>query len=597
MDKGASTKDNLTEAANQGRKKISWLTIGALLLLIIIIFGVSWTILIRSQQVQTQTASSTQTSDWKQYKDDVLGIQFDYPQKWGNPRTEPKEHITDLAHVVDEFTGNNGYHNNFRLVFTQENSPQITIFNDAYENENEPASYYDRGLAGNVSKLKQTGDICQYQLFFIPFNPRNDNREENLFREVQSTCKRGIKETLTQFRQDFRYSSFPEVGLVYSYNLSLLAYHPLQNGSFNHALVRSSLGYTGQIADASMTINQFLTVDKGDANYQVSKSVITDADYDLFKSDFARFNNSLKSYPPPKAVKAAFKETPGEDPNLTVIRRYYYAISNKDLVAAYGYYQDQKVSFAEFTKWYQNTYYANPTQFEKTGTNQYRFMVDFQDSNQDPLQYRVTMQVTGGKLKPLSSEKLIGETDTYQKQAVFAARRNNKSYILLSINKQEQVIDEADAPSEETGFSGETFTKPQFSPNGNFISYGVIGWEWYGTRVYDIKKQKIIFKEEDGGNDFTPDEKYYYGCATNQFGGSAHGFVYQLPEFTKLYELFDDKQNQEYMSVDCKYDKAKQVINFTLTERYNQDGTATKPDQKRVIQYSLTDKKEHVAQP
>lgn len=517
-------------------------------------------------------------SDWKQYKNNVLGIEFYYPEKWGEPKTDPAQHITNLSHVVDQYTGDNLYNNNLAIVFSNEDSPMIHIFNENYKAQNEPFNYTMTGIAGDITNLKKTGDICDYK---ISFNYRNGNS----FKEVYSKCDAGVKEVMMQEMQDFRRSSMPGVGIVYSYDLSQLAFKKLQNGYFDNAIIRYNVGYTGQIKESNpINVGEFLSM--------VKKS---SGDYEQMKNDFATFVSNIKTYKPIIQEKSVFQSIPGEDPNITTIRKYYFAISNGKLEEAYGFYKENSVSFDEFKGWYQNTYYANPTQFEKIGTNQYRFFVDFQDNNQYPQRYRVAMEVSTGKIKTLSSEKIFGEKVSFKNKSVFAKQRKGKNYLILSENNQEKIIDEANASDEEDPAGGLFFSEPKFSPNGNFISYGVIGWEWYATRIYDIQKKKMTLElSYDNNNDFTPDEKYLYACTISAFSGEQHGNVYKLPDFKVQYDLFSDSNSENFMDVECNYDNTKKVIRFTLSDKYGDE--QYNPDQKRVIEYSLVDKKEHIIQ-
>lgn len=519
--------------------------------------------------------------EWKHYKSDILGIEFYYPEKWGEPKTNPIKHITNLSHAVDGYTGNNIYNNNLAIIFSGENTPTIHIFNENFKAQNSPSYYTITGIAGNITDLKKAGNICDYKIDFSYGNG-------NLFKEVYSKCDAGIKEVLMQETEDFRNSSMADVGVLYSYDLSQLAFKKLQNGHFDNALIRYNAGRTWQIKESSLTnVGEFLSMVK-----------INDNDYEQMKNDFAIFTGSVKSYQPVVFEKGVFQNIPGEDPNITTIRKYYFSIAHGKIEDAYSYYKGKNVSFDEFKGWYQNTYYANPTQFEKTGANQYKFFVDFQDNNQDPQRYRVTMEVSDDKIKPLSSEEIIGGKATFKNKSVFAVQRQGKNYVILSENNQERVIDQDDAPNEGNNFMGLSFFEPKFSPSGNYISYRIIGYEWCAIRIYDTRKNKMVLELLSGDpNGFTPNEEYFYACAINQFAGEQYGYVYKLPDFEVQYDLFDDNSNENYMRVECNYDNAEKVIRFTLSDydTYQQNGQDD-PGQKRVIEYSLVDKKAYLAQ-
>ena len=128
--------------------------------------------------------------DWKQYKNDVLGIEFYYPEKWGEPRTEPVPHITSLAHVVDTFTGDNEYNNNIVISFSGDSSPWVRIFNERFAvSADEQAYNYYNGIAGNISDMKKSGNACDYKVDF----------------SYLTGCNNGIKEMLTQNKEVFNF--------------------------------------------------------------------------------------------------------------------------------------------------------------------------------------------------------------------------------------------------------------------------------------------------------------------------------------------------------------------------------------------------------
>ena len=48
------------------------------------------------------------------------------------------------------------------------------------------------------------------------------------------------------------------------------------------------------------------------------------------------------------AEKGVFQNIAGEDPSITTIRKYYFALAGGSLEAAYAFYSDQSVSFDTF---------------------------------------------------------------------------------------------------------------------------------------------------------------------------------------------------------------------------------------------------------
>jgi len=561
--------------------------VGVIILVAIIFGGLIWLysyknfpVMTSNNSVQTKKITEKKEirslnipSDWKLYKHDILGIEFYYPEKWGEPITEPVQHITNLTNVLKDF---GGYDNYVVIKFHTADTPEIRIFNENFKIGPGVQVYdYYYGMAGNIADLKKSGNICDYTVDFRFLTHQS-------IKETASECNDGVKEILTQNKEVFDFGNF---GTLYTYGLTEFAYKKLQNGFFDNVFIRFGIANSGQIEESSMTKDGLLDLKK-----------INKSDYEQVKNEFTLFAASLSSYKPIIPEKGVFKNISGEDHNLTTIRKYYFELANGNLEAAYDYYKEKSISFDEFKGWYQNTYYANPTQFKKIGKNQYEFFVDFQDHNQDPQRYRVRMEAADGKIRTISSEEIIGEKAVFKNKSAFAKFWKGKNSVILSENGKERVIDEAEAPTEDN-LMGISFSEPTFSPNGNYISYFVTGWEWYATRIYDLKKNKMVLQlSMDNNNGFTPDEKYLYACANSGFSGEQYGNVYKLPELEVQYNFFDDIKDENFMNLECSYDEAKKAVIFTLSDYYDSQNGQDDPNQTKIIEYSLLDKKAKLLQ-
>ncbi|MEA1937141.1 MAG: hypothetical protein U9N04_03450, partial [Patescibacteria group bacterium] len=104
--------------------------------------------------------------NWKEYKHDIVGIKFCYPEEWGRLTTSPKSEITRIEDVVSEFDSeHNRNYNSFFIEFENNKNISLRFFNEQYGGEYYPNSYaYAHGYVDNIPLLKSTGDICKYKI-------------------------------------------------------------------------------------------------------------------------------------------------------------------------------------------------------------------------------------------------------------------------------------------------------------------------------------------------------------------------------------------------------------------------------------------------
>ena len=188
---------------------------------------------------------------------------------------------------------------------------------------------------------------------------------------------------------------------------------------------------------------------------------------------------------------------------------------------------------------------------------------------------------------PAAPDKLTGEKAVFGNMEAFGMQKNGRNYMVLSVNGVETNIDQAndfrnDTPAPIT--SGR-FTEPKFSPNGDYLVYRMIGWEWAATKIYDIKKKVLVTKMFSlYYYGFTDDEKYFYDCESNEANGNFYGKIYNVPGFGIKYDLPVKKgEVAESYKLKCEYDKDKKVVRFHISL---DEGGRVEPD-KRVVEYSL----------
>lgn len=506
---------------------------------------------------------------WAQYEHSVLGIKFRYPEKWGKPYTEPARYITDLSTVVKDYDQeDNSYYNSVYVRFPLENTPIIHFFNESYGgNRYYNAEAHKYGYIDNIPELKKTGDICTYKVNFDHTPAWSDTDQE-----IYATCGDGIKtyliKNIVQFDQP-----------KYSYWLNHSAFKKMQNGYFDNVLIDYYIASLWQTDKDSISLPEFLKETKAEAQYQKNRQ------------DFVEFARSVESFKPAPKQVATFDQSANEDPNITTIRRYYFLLTAGKLREAYDMYAAKKVTFSVFQQWYQNTLTANPYQFKKVTDTRYNFDVDLQDNNKPVEKYRVAMEVQNGKVNTLSAEKLIGEESKFGNLSAFVKNRQGRNFVVLRQNGQEQIIDQAgDDPIKD--IQSLRFYDPVFSPQGSYLTYTGVGWEWSLDRVYDIKNKKIRLRLDSPFLvAFTPDEKNLVACADDHFIGARYGIVYSLPDFKVDYDVLDAPENSKYFTLDCKYDKDRSVIRYSLSELWDEATQKTDESKKKIIEFSLVDRR------
>lgn len=503
---------------------------------------------------------------WKTYKNNIFGLQFDYQESWGYPHTVPMDEITRLANVGEDFKIQKMYYDNsLDIVFSVSDQLRMKIFNDQYTGKSqsgidEPSVYDRSGVTSDIASLKKRGDICDYNIGY-KYNSSSLNT-------IYSNCVNGIKTVLTQNKQVSESGAYET---LYSYDLKFLAFEKLQNGYFDNALVLFNVGSITQIKDSSLSLEGFLEMKGLKNSFEANRDI------------FATFSQSMKSFVPPTPQPKVFQIKEGENPDITVIRQYYFYLESGKLDDAYKMISATKTSIDQFKEWYVNTYSAVPGEFTEKSPHQYRFFVDYQDNNQPIEKYRVEMKVSNGKIIPIFSEKMKSDIIVFGNMSAFSMEQNAHSYMVFSQDGVEKTIDEIEAFSvfpNNVGMIGD-FLNPKFSPLGNYLTYYLAGYEGAATRIYDIKNKIVrseYFSSEAFG--FTDDEKYFYECESNDFSGELFGRVLGLPDFDVKYELPLKAEKLNYgIGINCEYDADKKVIRFTISN--------AETSKSRIVEYSI----------
>jgi|GEM_PF-2157022 len=509
---------------------------------------------------------------WQEYKNDILGISFQYPAEWGRPQTVPYLYLTNLKAISDSdnLSDANIYHNSIAIEFIdpvsfEQNGPVVNFYNDRYQGRLFPNAFATRlGPMDNFTEVVKSGNICDYRIAF-------DKKPayQGLAEELSAECAFGVKTYFYRIAQ----ASRQDMADWNDYFLSQSAFFKLENGYYDNVSVGQTI-WSGQSKNSKLLLENIIA---GGDNYDLKKPLDREA-YLKKMEDFAGFVKSVRKFKPIAAKDPILNVLPGESSDIATIKKYYYAISMGNMKNAYEMYNDAKIDFKEYEKWYGSVLAANPVDFEDLGGGKYQFYVRYQDKNSEPETYRVVMQVKNNKLYPVSSEKIADNKTKFGEMSAYTSERLGKSYLMLATKSQESVLDQGAGDI----MSGTVISdgRLEFSPKGSYLAAQIFGWEWFGANVYDIKSGKIAETlSMPSGYGFTPDEKYFYACAAAPFSGDFYAIVEDVPEFKIKKSIFDQEETGFY-GIRCRYDDKSQAIIFTLTDLYDRKTMEPIPGEK-----------------
>ncbi|MEA1936996.1 MAG: hypothetical protein U9N04_02710, partial [Patescibacteria group bacterium] len=430
----------------------------------------------------------------------------------------------------------------------------LRFFNEQYGGEYYPNSYaYAHGYVDNIPLLKSTGDICKYKIDF------NENwRNKGKLNEIYNSCDKDIKTTVIEHYQYFDFIEDNNKSR-YLYDLKGFAYKKLSNSYFDNLLISIQFGYVSQSKEQLTNFDQILSsLEKSEAQFQKEKD------------EFSDFVKSIEAYQPIPKTFSEFKIINGENPQITVIRKYYWLLTNGKLNEAYKMRFDQtELTYETFQNWYKDVYHAKPYDFKETNSDEYEFYIEYQDHNKPKKKFRVKMSVNEDKIKTIFSDEILTKEVSFGEYSAYAIKRGDKNYMILAENGKEIIIDEGGA-NYDSEYSNlievKSFREPKFSPKGNYLIYLMSGWEWSAYYVYDVKNKTVKISGLGHGFDFTPDEKYFYTCSSMGMITGADGEVYSVPDFDIKFNALDKVEDGFSSGVGCRYEEENENIIFTFID-------------------------------
>lgn len=529
--------------------------------------------------------------DWQEYRNDVLGLAFCYPLSWGEPKIQHPRYLTRISKMKEDFERLNVYYENSLDVRFEDNDKiSILFFNDEFNGKsqrgiNEPYVYYSSGATEQVLGLKKSGDICAYNVdYSYRYNPE---MKPGKMSTIFSKCGDGAKTLLVEHVQYFSSKT------LYTYNLDMLSFIKIANGFFDNVLIRQGIDSAHQIKEKLNTLDEFFEKDNKSASVQKGLPIVTEAELSEAQKSFKVFVNSFSVIKVEQDKQVDFEKISGEDPSTAVIRKYYWLIENGMFPEAYALNGASAKNLNEFKKWYENVYQAKPRDFVSLGGNSYEFHVDYQDHNDKPKDYRVKMTIENGKIKSSESEEITDQPVFSGNYSAYVKRKGDVNYIILVENGKEIIVDQGYADYDKYNI-GEVkfFNIEEFSPSGKYLIYGMSGWEWHLTYIYDpIAKKQILKIDGPGKYGFTKNEEAFYHCMSpGMMDGS--GTIYSAPGFQKEYDIYssNSKVAQGYMNIECDYIENGNYVVFYL----DNEGVADQSYEKKEVRFYLDTKKEDI---
>jgi hypothetical protein len=506
-----------------------------ILLLVVIAGAAYWLKETQPNQIQNEEEQLVVPDGWKKYQSNILGIEFSYPDSWGEPNTSPAKYITNLETLVDRFKDqDNLYYHSLYIEFPNKPELKFRIFDNMYPGERYPNSRaYSYGYMDNIPTVVASGNICDYKIHFeMPNFPEK-------IKELNTQCQNKIKRSFAETEQDFEGTT----GILYTYVQKDHAFFKLGNKIFPYSLITLRYPHTKQLKE-KISYDQYINENAGKVD----------------DSDFKIFVSSLKSFEPTVASTPSFTADPKDSADVTLIKRYYYFLST-------GHYENAfelRTGINNFESYKESVSViqtASPKTIRLLATGQYEVLLDYQIHNSEPQQQRAIYEIINGKLKEIFIETIRGQIVSFGNRQAYASSRGDKNVVIMRQNDKETLIDEAPNDFEKT-LDTLIFHNVLFSPKGNFITYRAGGWEWAFFRVYDISKNKIVYETSPGLlNTFNKEETLFFTCVYSEMGGEREFALYEVPSFkVKINLLKQYPEIKEYWNYQCSYDKVSNVV-------------------------------------
>lgn len=532
-----------------------------MMILILVLFlgaGLSSFIFLQSKRASedsktTQVATKV-LNGWKLYHNDVLGLEFMYPESWGDPYTDP-DYITSLDKMVAERnSGRDSIYGHF-IEVRFKNIPYIvyiTLFDDVVPGDSRKLNsqiinwgYYE----DNIATLRQTGNICDYHISY------NHNGWMDVVSEIYNNCNNGIKKSLIERRSDWNQTSLKDVGIDYSYFLNYYAYVKAGNTFFPNVLIKYHAKGLGEIKKTPINYMQFLD--------EFNKSTTSTQLYNGNDSDFLVFVESFKKVKTSEFTKSKVKILLSDTSVIKIVKNYYNMLASENYREAFSNLINPTKTESEFIVYEKNIHDQIIKEINQIDSNTVEVFSDVQLQNTQPQSYREVYKVTNNKIEPILKDVISGKVSTFNNMRTYAANRESQSIVVLQNNGEEKIIDSH--KNEEAPDFYSRFFSPFFSPKGRYLIYYIQYYEGGRTNVYDLFTNKLLNVNLANGN-FNYNESLYFSCEFNEAFGPTEARIYSVPDFKIKEDLITVHPGlNNYWNYKCWNDEKNNIETFEFS--------------------------------
>ncbi len=491
---------------------------------------------------------------WSVYRNEVLGIEFEYKDEWGTPEVSPYKYLTRLKDVQEEYGSQqyNYFKDQVEIRFTNYNSnyklPKLHFYNDQHKGDDYPNGLVmGEGYVDNFDEVVESGDICEYRFSY-------DN-EGFTATQVYDEC------TSYDYTSIIYYTESSRLAGYYNYNFSLYSYEPLVNGFYENLLIEQpvavrqlrSNSYTQPDEAVSAVIEQA-------REYEKEFDVV----YDEVKSDFEYLLSSIELIESSGIINPEIKRGQASNKDHQLIYDYYYNIAIGDLGSAYDLNEGSE-TLAQFREWYKDTYNAEVYGLNQLQNGNYEFRVNLYEHNKRPDEYRVVKSVIDGKLKSVSSVQVLSEVKYNDDLSAMAIKEGSNIKVLVYKDGKEILVESVETMTGDHLTEGFIRAREvsEFSEDGNYLEVIEYGWEWSSTYLYNVvteEKLDVNFEFPE----FTADSKYIYDCSVGDIGSAAGFKIVKLgnPDEVLVDMTYEDLPEGSY-GYKCTYDAEKALVEAT----------------------------------
>jgi hypothetical protein len=518
-----------------------------LLLLILSVFLIGCSNQISTNEVyeSEEVVSETTKEGWSMYKNDVLGIEFEYKDLWGEPVIGPYTNLTKLSDVSKDFaeSNNNVYQHAVIISFVgglDVNKPNFVFFDDSYRGQDFPnGQVSDIGYIDNFPVVVNSEDICDYEF---------------AYQEKQFTTKQLYKNCVESKYAEIIYYN-EQVLTYYNYDFSMYSFEKLNNGYYDNLLLDMSI-VRRQLQDDNL-LDPVSLIPAAVASAEESGYPI-EVNYELEKIDFEYLLSSIRTYSTDGIIPVNPKLIRSSNKDHQLIYNYYYNMARGDLRTAFDLNEDEGTSFGQFSEWYKDVYNTVVQEITELKEGEYEFKVTLFEHNTLPSTYLVVKRVEDGLLQSVRSDLILDELEYSEDLFARVMKRSQSIQLLIYNDGLETLIDRFDDVSDERFEEGffTRFSLKEFSSDGRYLIIGMPGWESYSEKLYDIQNDLLIDDLKVYSASFTPDSKYIYDCSYGGMGATGGFQVISLIDGAEVLERINQGDLPEGIwGVECEYSK------------------------------------------